>query len=129
MGKDPLWFNTFDALPAVVSRVRQAAFGRTLIEYTSSMPGGTTLHRLVGKAVSRQVVALSQQMATFAADVAASLDAVVAALEETRTVVQGDVLGDVDAVHHRLVSVEHRLARLEAASGAVDTADAESSTS
>lgn len=114
LAKDPLWFRAFDALPGAVSRVRNAAFGHAPIEYSSTVPGGSALHRIVGKLVSRQVIALSQQMSTFASEVTRSLEDVVAALEETRTVVKGDVLGDIDAVHHRITAVETRLARLEA---------------
>lgn len=123
LAKDPLWFRTFDALPGAISRVRNASFGRSLIAYSSSIPGGTQLHRVVGKVVSRQVVAISQQMSTFAGEVARSLDEVVAALEETRTVIKGDVLGDIDAVHARLTRVEHRLAQLEAERATADVAD------
>lgn len=118
MARDPLWFGAVEALPAVVERVRGARFGQALVEYTSGVPGGSQMHRVVGKVVSRQVAGLAQQMSAFALNVSASLDAVVAALEETRTVLQGDVLSDLDAVHHRLVAVEHRLARLE--TGAAD---------
>jgi len=120
MAKDPLWFGSFDALPAAVERVRSAGFGRAVIATTSSIPGGSALHRIIGKVVSRQMLGVAQQMSAFAADVTSSLEALVAALEETRTVIRGDVLGDIDAVHHRLVGVERRLARLEAAASADD---------
>jgi len=122
MSKDPLWFGSYDALPGAIARVRGASFGRAFIQYTSSIPGGNALHQAVGRVVSRQVLGLSQQMATFANEVAASLEAFVAALDETRTVIRGDVLGDIDAVNHRLVRVEQRLARFEAGA-AVTTGD------
>ena len=124
LSKDPLWFASYDRLPGAVARVRGASFGRALIQYTSSIPGGNALHQAVGRVVSRQVLGLSQQMATFAAEVAASLDAFVEALDETRSVIRADLLGDIDAVNHRLVRVEQRLARLEADAESAESASA-----
>lgn len=40
------------------------------------------------------------------------------AIDELRTVIVADVFGDIDAVHHRLVSVEQELSRLRAAGDA-----------
>lgn len=124
LAKDPLAFGRLDALRSTVEKLRRASFGRALIEYSSSVPGGSALHQLVGKLVSRQVLSITQQTAAFAAEVSRSLDAVVAALEEIQTVVTGDVLGDIDAVHHRLVRVERRLARLEDDRGDLGTSSA-----
>lgn len=121
MAKDPLWFRSFAALPEAVDRVRRAGAARAAVVYSSGLPGGAALHRLVEKAVSRQVSAIAQQLSSVATTVASSLDEIVAALEETRTVIQADVLSDLDAVHHRLVAVEHRLARMERAGGPVAT--------
>lgn len=119
MSRDPLWFSSFERLPATVADVRDARFGQELVEYSSGVPGGSQLHRAVGRAVSRQVSGIAQQMSAFAKTVSTSLDALVEALDETRSVIQADVLSDIDAVHHRLVSLEHKVARLEAA--ATDT--------
>lgn len=115
MARDPLWFSSFERLPATVGEVRGAKFGQALVEYTSGVPGGSQLHRAVGKAVSRQVSGIAQQMSAFALTVSKALDAVVDALDETKSVIQADVLSDIDAVHHRLVSLEHKVARLESA--------------
>lgn len=115
MARDPLWFSSFERLPEAVADVREARFGQALVEYTSGVPGGSQLHKAVGRAVSRQVSGLAQQMSAFALTVSKSLDAVVDALDETKSVIQADLLSDIDAVHHRLVSLEHKVARLEAA--------------
>lgn len=123
-GKDPLWFASFAALPTAIDRVRSLRFGRSVVDHSSSLPGGSAVHRAVGAVVTRQVGALAQHMATLATEVAAALDAMTRALEETRDVVRGDLLGDIDAVHHRLIEVEHRLARLESADRSADASAA-----
>ena len=123
MARDPLRFGDIEAARSAVGRIRSAAFGRSLIQYSSSVPGGTALHQLVGKLVSRQILAVTQQVTAFATDVSRALVAVVAALEEIEAVIRGDVLGDIDAVHHRLVAVEHRLARLESTGDESDASE------
>src|SRR4051794_5456077 len=45
--------------------------GRTLsgvVESTSRVPGGSTLHKVVAKVVGRQMAGMAQQMRTFGAD-------------------------------------------------------------
>lgn len=112
--KDPLWFQAVDRLPEAAARLRGLVFGRTAIEHTSSMPGGAALHKAVSLIVSRQVLALSQQLNTLSREVASALDDTAEALGEMRSALRGDVFGDIDAVHHRLVVAEQRLARAEA---------------
>ncbi len=99
----------------IVARTVGSRFGRDQIGLDSGVPGGTEIHRLVGKAVSRQVLGVLQQVTRYAESTGESLTAILDALDEMRTVVTNDLFGDIDAVHHRLVSVEARLARLEAA--------------
>ena len=120
--KDPLAFTALAALAERVERLGTLRFGRDRIGLDSAVTGGSQLHRVVGKAVSRQVGGVLQQVSELARDTTATLRAVVAALEEQRNVVTNDLFGDIDAVHARLVAVEHRLARLEAES--TDTSDA-----
>jgi hypothetical protein len=113
--KDPLLFEQLDRARALVARAAGLRFGRDQIALDSGMPGGTEVHRLIGKAVSRQVLGVLQQVSRFADLTGESLTAMLGALDEMRSVVTNDLFGDIDAVHHRLVSVEARLARLEAA--------------
>jgi hypothetical protein len=113
--KDPLLFEQLARARQAVARTVDARFGRDQIALDSGLPGGTELHRLVGKAISRQVLGVLQQMTRFAHSTGESLTAILDALDEMKTVVTNDLFGDIDAVHHRLVSVEARLARLEAA--------------
>jgi hypothetical protein len=112
--KDPLLFEQLARARQAVARTVDARFGRDQIALDSGLPGGTEVHRLVGKAISRQVLGVLQQMTRFAQSTGESLTAILDALDEMKTVVTNDLFGDIDAVHHRLVSVEARLARLEA---------------
>ena len=114
LAKDPLAFGALDDVRAAVTNLRSQRFGRDQIALDSDVPGGPQLHRVVGKVVSRQILGLVQQMTRYSRSVLDSVDALATALEEIRTVINGDLLGDIDAVHHRLVSTEQRLARLEA---------------
>ncbi|MEZ5320843.1 MAG: hypothetical protein R2698_01945 [Microthrixaceae bacterium] len=84
MPRDPLWFRAFDRIPPAVAAVRAVRFGQRFIESTSSLPGGAVLHQTVGRLVTRQVGGLAEQMSRFATEVAAALDAMAAALDETR---------------------------------------------
>jgi hypothetical protein len=112
--KDPLRFERLAAVRDQVDRLAAVRFGRDRIGLSSSVAGGSQLHRVVGKAVSRQVAGILQQVGGYAKDVSSTMQALVAALDEQRTVITNDLFGDIDAVHHRLVALEHRLARLEA---------------
>lgn len=112
---DPLTFPGLEALRQRVAALKATTFSRARIEVTSSLPGGSQIHRLVGKVVARQVEGVLTQLIDFSRAVTNSLDGVIDSLDELRAVVTTEVFGDIDAVHHRLVEVEQRLARLEAA--------------
>jgi hypothetical protein len=114
LGKDPLWFAAIDAVDAVVARLGLIRFGQSLIDRSSSMPGGSAIHAAVAKIVSRQTHGLAEQAQVLATQTYEALTSVQAALDEIRVVIRGDVFGDIDAVHHRLIAVERRLAALEA---------------
>ena len=116
LGKDPLWFGSFERLRPVVARLRQSTSTGLAKDNRSAVPGGAVAHRVVAKLVSRQVAALVVR-------VTEALDVVVEALDETRSVIQGDVLADLDSVHHRLVDLEHRVARAELRANGTDLPD------
>src|SRR4051794_39655672 len=60
-GKDPLLFEQLDRARDAVARTVGARFGRDQIALDSALPGGPEIHRVVGKAVSRQVLGVLQQ--------------------------------------------------------------------
>ena len=64
--------------------------------------------------VARQIDGVLRQVSAYATQVSATFDAVTESIDELRSILTTEVFGDIDAVHARLVSVEHRLARLEA---------------
>lgn len=121
--KDPLTFPALAALTRRVEGLRALTFGRNRIGLASTLPGGSKLHRIVGVMISRSISGVLQQVAELSRGTADALDSVVAALEEQRTVITNDLFGDIDAVHARLVTVEHRLARLEAAADSANGAE------
>ena len=125
-GKDPLAFETFDRLRSAIAAVRDVDLSATPAPSTSDLPGGQVLHRTIARLMARQVQALLRQVSTLTAALADGFDATTASLDELRTVVTTDVFGDIDAIHHRLVAVEHRLERLRLdAAETPDPADAE----
>ncbi len=111
-GKDPLTFSGIAVL-----RERAAELAGTPIDIhidpTSSIPGGSGIHLVVSKIVSRQAMAIARQLSRIARGTASALDAAATSLDEIRAVLSNDVLGDLDALHHRLVALEHKVARLE----------------
>jgi hypothetical protein len=111
-GKDPL---AFSSLP--VLRERIDALGATRMDLTidpaSSVPGGSGIHQLVSKLITRQVQSIARQLSAVVRSTTAALEGVADSLDELRTVVANDVLGDIDSLHHRLIVLEHQVARME----------------
>jgi len=119
-GKDPL---TFSSIPVVRDRI--GALGAISIDLSidpsSSLPGGSGIHRVVSKLMARQVGSIARQLTMVVRATAAGLDAVANSLDELRNVISNDVLGDIDSLHHRLVVLEHQVARLEQEPAAPET--------
>jgi O-antigen chain-terminating methyltransferase len=84
----------------------KTSFGRDKIAATSAFPGGTQLHRIVAKAVSRQTDGVLQQLQEFASGVRELLASMVSALEDPQAHVHADVIGSLDAVLERLAQFE-----------------------
>jgi 2-polyprenyl-3-methyl-5-hydroxy-6-metoxy-1,4-benzoquinol methylase len=107
-------------------------FSPARIAYESGLPGGTALHRAVGKAVSRQTGGILEQMHRFAEAVREVLREMAVVLEHPNAHVHAELLGQVDALMERfadldrtpqdtvagLADVRSRLERLEAAEAA-----------
>jgi hypothetical protein len=121
--KDPLRFERLDAAREQLVDLSDYRFGRDRIELTSSVPGGSGFHRVVGKTVSRSVSGVLGQLSDLSSRVQSILEAVLDANDEIRSVVVNDVLGDIDELHHRMAAIERRLGRLEASGDAADGAD------
>jgi hypothetical protein len=96
--KDPLYFEGLDRFGQDVEKISGVRFSASQIPTSSDVAGGVL-----------------QQVDAYATGVGVTFRSLVTGLEELRSVVTNDVFGDIDAVHHRLVALEHRLARLEAA--------------
>lgn len=104
-------------------------FSPERIAYESGLPGGTALHRTIGKAVSRQTGGILEQMHRFAEAVRDVLREMVVVLEHPNAHVHAELLGQVDALMERfadldrtptdsaagLTDLRKRLERLEAA--------------
>ena len=114
MSTDRLWFSSFTKLQESIAETRGFRFGREFIELDSSMPGGSQVHRIVGKAVSRSVLGVLQQMINYSRSVQQSLEALHASLSEVRGVIEADLLGDIDEVHARITDLEFKVAQLAA---------------
>lgn len=123
----------YQALQARLGELDQAmGFSPAHIAYESGLPGGTALHRAVGKAVSRQTGGILEQMHRFAEAVRAVLREMVVVHEHPNAHVHAELLGQVDALMERfaeldrtprdpaagMAEVRERLARLEAAEAA-----------
>jgi SAM-dependent methyltransferase len=78
------------------------AFSRNRIGLGSQVPGGQFLHRTAGKVVSRQVSGVLEQMQEFANQIKAILDTIVVHLEDPKTHVHADLVGQIDAAVERL---------------------------
>jgi len=117
---DPLTFPALEALRTRVGSFRIPSVARLKVPTESSIPGGSQMHRFVVKVVARQLAAVIDQVTEVAIDAQAALGGVVGALDEIRSIVTTEVFADIDSVHHRLVAVEQRLSRLEAAPQAAE---------
>ena len=109
--KDPLAFATIDAVRARAGAIASTPLDLS-IEDSSALPGGSGVHRLVNKAMARSLAAVARRLAELARATAGGFESVADSLEEVRAVITNDVLGDIDALHHRLVVLEHEVARL-----------------
>lgn len=115
-GVDPLGFPAFAALTERVGQLRRTGFGRPEVPRSSSIPGGSAAHGVVARIVGRQIDGVLRRLSSYANSVSQTFEAVTESIDELRSLLTTEVFGDIDAVHQRLVGVEHRLARLEARS-------------
>ena len=85
---------------------RFAGFTPARIEVTSHVPGGSAMHALVGKVVSRQVAGVLAQMQEFALQVRDFLDELMVFVQHPHGHAHPDLLGQIEAILDRLTSYE-----------------------
>jgi SAM-dependent methyltransferase len=123
----------YDHLRQRLSELDEAmGFSPAHIVYESGLPGGTALHRSIGKMVSRQTAGVLEQMHRYADAMREVLREVVVVLEHPNSHVHAELLGQLDGLLERLADFERlpadsivgladlrrRLERLEAAEAA-----------
>jgi len=89
---------------------------RARIPVDSSLPGGTVVHRAIGKAVSRQTQGALQQVQNFAGSVQDLLERIVAMLENLEQEVHVEIPRHLDAIIERQAVQERELAGAAAGS-------------
>ena len=81
-------------------------FSPAHIAYESGVPGGTAMHRTVGKAVSRQTAGILEQMHRFAEAVRDVLREMAVVIEHPNAHVHAELLGQVDALMERFADLD-----------------------
>lgn len=105
----------FDAVHASIDRLDRArGFSRSRIDTASGLPGGEVLHRAVGKAVSRQVNGLVEQLNHFGDQLVPVLQQLAGAVSDPAVHVHADLLHELDTVQDRLAGLERVASRLDA---------------
>jgi 2-polyprenyl-3-methyl-5-hydroxy-6-metoxy-1,4-benzoquinol methylase len=82
------------------------AFNRARIPATSELPGGSVLHKSVGKLVGRQTEGVLDQVRLFAEAVRETFEALLDALEMPGTHVHADLIEQLDGALERLAAFE-----------------------
>jgi 2-polyprenyl-3-methyl-5-hydroxy-6-metoxy-1,4-benzoquinol methylase len=105
----------FDSVRAAINRVAETGgLSRARIDTTSGLPGGQLVHRAAGKAVSRQVLGIMDQVNQFAAAVVPAMLALADLVEDPRAHSHEDVLHEIDTVQDRLAEVERAIGDMAA---------------
>ena len=96
-------------LQAHVERLNHlAGLSRERIPTDSGLPGGSTLHRLVAKAVARQTQGILEQVEELAAALRSVVSDLAVAIGQPGTHVHIDLVAQVDAVQERLSALERQ---------------------
>lgn len=85
---------------------RAGAVTPAAISYESGLPGGDALHKLVGKAVSRQTAGVLSQVQALADSVVFALREAVEAMEQHTAQPHAELVGEIDALADRLSALE-----------------------
>lgn len=114
-----------DFRPALERARTDVGFDPTRFTLDSRLPGGDAFHRTVGRAVSRQVHGVLEQVETFGRSNLEALGTLGSALEMLSAEVRADVGGLIDAILDQLVVQERALGAQAAALARDDNALAE----
>lgn len=96
----------FEALRGRLSELERTAFSPERISYDTELPGGTALHRLVARLVSRQTSGILEQMQAFADALRGVLNEIIDILEDPKAHLHPDLTGQLDVVLERLAAYE-----------------------
>jgi len=97
----------FDVLRAKLGALDAAgAFNPDQISYATRVPGGSFIHRLLGKVVRRQTEGILAQAQRHADAVRDALWEVVAALETPAAHTHVDLVGEIEAIFEKLATYE-----------------------
>jgi 2-polyprenyl-3-methyl-5-hydroxy-6-metoxy-1,4-benzoquinol methylase len=99
-------FNFEDLRRRIIALEQLGSFSPENIQFDTRVPGGSQLHRLIGKIVSRQTQGILAQMQKFSDGVREVLWDVVAALESPAAHRHVELAGELDAVFERLAAYE-----------------------
>jgi SAM-dependent methyltransferase len=100
----------FDSVRTAINRVAELpGLSRSRIDTSSGMPGGQIVHRAAGKAVSRQVLGIIEQVNALTETIVPAMRALADLVEEPRGHSHEDVLHQIDTVEDRLAEVERAL--------------------
>ena len=98
-----------DAVTAVGAFVGRPPLGvPTEIDTSSSFPGGSRVHRLVGATVIRHQAALVAELNNVVAHLNTALSALAAALEP-QAKLEAEIAGRLDAIEARLIELQRKL--------------------
>ena len=93
-----------------LERLRSAAhIERTSVATTSSVPGGSAAHRVVGKVVGRQMNALYDQVNEFTGELLRVIGHVVDGLQDPRSHIHDDLVQEMDSVQDRVAELQRTL--------------------
>lgn len=97
----------YEHLRATVETVARAgAVTPEAISYESGVPGGDMVHKVVGKAVSRQTTGVLSQVQQMADAVVAALRELVGVLEYHNAHPHAELVGEIDSLLDRVASLE-----------------------
>lgn len=90
----------------ILDRLSQQSLHRGAVPTGSGIPGGSVVHRAVGKAVGRQVDGIYAQLNEFSAQLLDVLGFVVEGLEDPKSHVHSEILYELDALQDRVAGLQ-----------------------
>ena len=85
---------------------------RRNVATSSSMPGGSAMHKAIGKAVGRQVDGVYEQLDGYTSQLMAVLANVIDAVDDPKAHVHSDLIYELNALEDRVAELQNTLDRL-----------------